>query len=150
VATTLAVAVAFLGSVALWWVYFDRGAVTGLRAIASSADPGRLAAGAYTRIHVVMVAGIIGAAAADEAVIAHPRSDVEVQTAAVILGGPLVYLLGTALYQRALGLPPPVSRLVAVGVLCALVPLALVTSALALSVLVLVVITGVALADLVA
>jgi low temperature requirement protein LtrA len=146
--TTVAVAVAFLGSVGLWWVYFDRGALTGLQAIVASADPGRIAAGAYTRIHVVMVAGIIGAAAADEAVIAHPRASVEVETATVILGGPLVYLLGTALYQRALGGPPPRSRLVGVAVLCALAPLAFVTSVLVLSVLALLVIAGVALADL--
>jgi low temperature requirement protein LtrA len=146
--TTLAAAVAFLGSVGLWWVYFDRGALSGLRAIVASADPGRLAAGAYTRIHVVMVAGIIAAAAADEALIAHPRASAEVETAAVVLGGPLVYLLGTALYQRALGGRPPVSRLVAVAALCALAPLALVTSVLALSFLALLVIAGVALADL--
>jgi low temperature requirement protein LtrA len=146
--TTVAVAVAFLGSVGLWWVYFDRGASTGLRAIVESADPGRLAAGAYTRIHVVMVAGIIGVAAADEAVIAHPDAAVEVETAAVILGGPLVYLLGTALYQRALGGALPVARLAAAAALCALAPIALVSSLLLLSALTLVVIAGVAIADL--
>jgi low temperature requirement protein LtrA len=146
--TTVAVAVAFLGSVALWWVYFDRGALTGLRTIVASADPGRLAAGAYTRVHVVMVAGIIGAAAADEVVIDDPGSAAEAATAAIILGGPLVYLLGTALYQRALGAAMPRSRLVAVVVLAALAPLAAVTSVLALSALALVVVAGVALADL--
>jgi low temperature requirement protein LtrA len=145
--TTVAVVVAFLGSVGLWWVYFDRDALTGLRVIAAAADPGRLAAGAYTRVHVVMVAGIIGAAAADEAVIAHPGAAVEVATAAVILGGPLVYLAGTALYQHALGGAFPRSRLVAMLVLVALSPLAFVTSALALSALALLVIAGVALAD---
>jgi low temperature requirement protein LtrA len=145
--TTAAVAVAFLGSVGLWWVYFNRGALTGLRAIAEAADPGRIAAGAYTRVHVVMVAGIIGAAAADEAVIAHPGAEVDAATAAVILGGPLVYLAGTALYHRALGGAPPRSRVVAVLALVALSPLAFVTSALTLSALALLVIAGVVVAD---
>jgi low temperature requirement protein LtrA len=148
--TTLAVAVAFLGSVGLWWVYFDRGAVSGLRAIATSSDPGRLARGAYTQVHVVMVAGIIGFAAADEATIAHPGAAVTAATAAMILGGPLVYLLGTALYQRSLGGALPWSRLVAAAVLVALVPLATVVSVLVLSTLALLVIAGVALADLAA
>jgi low temperature requirement protein LtrA len=145
---TLAVAVAFLGSVGLWWVYFDRGAVRGLRAIADAADPGRLARGAFSEVHVVMIAGIIAAAAADEATIAHPGAAVTTATAALILGGPLIYLAGTALYHRALAGGVPRSRLVAVAVLALLSPVAAVTSVLALSTLALAVIVGVVLADL--
>jgi low temperature requirement protein LtrA len=95
-----------------------------------------------------MVAGVIAAAAADEIFIAHPGASAEVATVAVILGGPLVYLLGTALYQRALGGGLPISRLVAAGVLVALTPLGFAASVLVLGTLALLVIAGVALADL--
>jgi low temperature requirement protein LtrA len=146
--TTAAAAVAFLGSVGLWWVYFNRGASTGQRTIVEADDPGRLALSAYTWVHVVMVAGIIGAAAADEATIAHPGEAASVATAAIILGGPLVYLAGTALFQRALTGTVPRSRLVAVVVLAALAPVGAVTSTLVLSALALAVVVGVALAEL--
>jgi low temperature requirement protein LtrA len=146
--TTLAVAIAFLGSVGLWWVYFDRGALRGLRAIAAAADPGRLARSAYTVIHVVMVAGIIAFAAADDETIAHPGEAATVATAALIFGGPLVYLLGTALYQRALTGDVPRSRLAGVAALAALSPLALVSSLLGLSAVAVAVIVGVVLAGL--
>ena len=63
---------AFAGSVALWWIYFDRSAEDGARVIAGSPDPGRLANSAYHLIHPVMVAGIIVAASADQEVLAHP------------------------------------------------------------------------------
>jgi low temperature requirement protein LtrA len=148
VEATLAVVVASLGSVGLWWIYFDRGAVRGRRAIASAEDPGRLARSAYTLIHVVMVAGIIGAAAADEATIAHPGDGVSIATAAVIVGGPLIYLMGTAFFNRALAGAFQGSRAVALVVLLVLALFAGAVSALVLSALVLAVVVGVALSDL--
>src|SRR5262245_59058299 len=67
-----AFAVAFLGSVAMWWIYFNIGAERGSEQIAHSDDPGRLGRLAYTYIHLLLVAGIIVSAAADELVLAHP------------------------------------------------------------------------------
>ena len=72
VETTAALAVAFVGSVAFWWIYFDRGAELAQEIIASSDDPGRLGRSAYSYFHIPMIAGIIVAAAADEELIAHP------------------------------------------------------------------------------
>src|SRR5439155_1562890 len=64
--------VAFAGSVALWWLYFDQSAGAAAEMIARSDDPGRLGRSAYHLIHPVMVAGIIVCAAADEKVLADP------------------------------------------------------------------------------
>jgi low temperature requirement protein LtrA len=47
-ATVSGLVVAFLGSVALWWIYFDRSAEVAGGIISSSEDPGRLARSAYT------------------------------------------------------------------------------------------------------
>ena len=64
--------VAFVGSVALWWLYFDQSAGAAAEMIARSDDPGRLGRSAYHLIHPVMVAGIIVSAAADEKVLSDP------------------------------------------------------------------------------
>ncbi|MBA2595737.1 MAG: low temperature requirement protein A [Chloroflexia bacterium] len=48
VETVLALIGAFIGSVSLWWLYFDRGAAAGRDAIARSGNPGWLARSAYT------------------------------------------------------------------------------------------------------
>ncbi len=71
-AVVAAFAVAFVDSVALWWVYFDRAAEDSSEAIGLAGDPGRLGRSAYTYFHVPMVAGIIVTAVADELTIAHP------------------------------------------------------------------------------
>ena len=54
--------IAFVGSVAMWVVYFNIGAERSSRLIAASSDPGRLARSGYTYLHIPIVAGIIVAA----------------------------------------------------------------------------------------
>lgn len=93
--------IAFLGSVALWWVYFDRAAGDAEHLIARSDDPGRLGRLAYTYLHIPMVAGIIVAAVGDELAIAHPLGHAGPEIAATVLGGPAIFLLGHLLFKRA-------------------------------------------------
>jgi low temperature requirement protein LtrA len=112
---------AVLGTILLWWIYFDTGAVRATRRIERARDPGRQARSAYTYAHALIVGGIIACAVADEIVLAHPRH-AEGMALAVILGGPIAYLLGTALFKwitndrRA----PPLSHLVGLALLGAL------------------------------
>ncbi len=112
--------VAFLGSVALWWVYFAHHAEEGLRRIRAAFDPARMGRAAYAYGHAVMVAGVIVAAVADELVIAHPRGDLDAATVWVILGGPALYLAGNALFNWALTGRVPATRLGAVAALALL------------------------------
>ena len=70
--TAAAFIVAFLGSVAMWAVYFNVGAERGSRHMASASDPGRLGRNGYTYLHILIVAGIIVSAVADELALAHP------------------------------------------------------------------------------
>jgi low temperature requirement protein LtrA len=97
----LAFLVAFVGSVALWWIYFDSGQQRGSRTIAESTDPGRLARLAYTYFHIPIVAGIIVSAVADEFVLMHPTGHTGFGVAAAILYGPAAFLVGTALFKKA-------------------------------------------------
>jgi len=100
-ATLAAFVVAFLGSVALWWVYFDVSFDAAEQMFASSSDPGRLGRFAYTYLHIPMVAGIIVTAVGDELVIAHPFGHATPDTVATVLGGPALFLAGHLLFKRA-------------------------------------------------
>jgi low temperature requirement protein LtrA len=127
-----ALVVAFATSAAIWWIYFDRGAEAGREMISSSEDPGRLGLIAYTYCHIPIVAGIIVAAAGDEISIAHPGDEVSTGEAALILGGPALYLLGHILFKLTIWGHISPSRLAGVCALAALAPLAVASSALVL------------------
>ena len=98
-ASVTAFVVAFGGSVALWWLYFDQSAEAAAEKIARSDDPGRLGRSAYHLIHPVMVAGIIVTAAADEQVLSHPGRVATTASAWMILGGPALFLAGHAAFK---------------------------------------------------
>jgi low temperature requirement protein LtrA len=113
---------AFLGSVALWWIYFNRAAEDSSGVIANAADPGRLGRSAYTYFHLPMVAGIIVAAVGDELAIADPSSAASLAASATVLGGPALFLAGHALFKWAMFKRLSVPRLGALVLLAALAP----------------------------
>jgi low temperature requirement protein LtrA len=124
-ATVAAFAIAFAGSVALWWVYFHRSADAGEEAMDRSDDRGRIARSAYTYSHLPMVAGIIVTAVGDELVIAHPLGHADAPTIAAVLGGPALFLAGHALFKYLVFGVVSAARLLAIGMLAAFVPVAL-------------------------
>lgn len=101
-ANIAAMAMSFIGSLAMWWLYFDTIAERGAHTISHSADPGRLARLAYTYIHVLLVAGIIVGAVADEFVLAHPVGHPHTGAALAVLGSAGLYLLGNLLFKWAI------------------------------------------------
>lgn len=125
--------VAFTGSVAMWVIYFNIGAERASRLIASSKDPGRLARSGYTYLHILIVAGIIVAAVGDDMALHHPGNRNDIGTAAVLIGGPALYLLGNALFKRLSAPNTPLSHLVGLGMLALLVLAVPVTTPLLLS-----------------
>jgi low temperature requirement protein LtrA len=132
-ATVSAFVVAFLGSVALWWIYFTRSAEVAREVISSSEDPGRLGRSAYTYFHLPMVAGIIAVAAADELTVAHPGEPGTLASITLTLGGTALFLAGHALFKWAVFGVLPWSRAVAVAALIALIPVGFALPTLALS-----------------
>jgi low temperature requirement protein LtrA len=144
----LCLVVAFLETAALWWLYFGAAAEHSRAAMAASEDPGRLARDAYTYIHVVIVAGIIGAAVGDDLLIAEPHEPLHGVGLAMVLGGPALYLLGESLFRRRMTGTVNPKRLAVVAVLVALALLGPHVSALALSALVAALLTGLALWEL--
>jgi low temperature requirement protein LtrA len=111
---------AFVGAVALWWIYFDRSADAAADVVVDSADPGRLGRSAYHLIHPIMVAGIILTAAADELVVQHPGATVHGDVTWLIVGGTGLFLLGHAAFKATVWRVIPWSRLAGVVVLAAL------------------------------
>jgi low temperature requirement protein LtrA len=112
--------VAFAGSVAMWWLYFDQSAAAAAGVIARSSDPGRLGRSAYHFIHPVMVAGIIVSAAADEKILADPAATASTASAWMILGGPALFLAGHAAFKLVVWRHVPWPRLAGIMVLALL------------------------------
>ncbi len=133
-ATVSAFVVAFLGSVALWWIYFARSEEAARVTFSSSEDPGRLARSAYTYFHLPMIAGIIAIAAADELTVAHPGEHGTLASVLLTLGGTILFLAGHASFKWAVFEMLSWARVVAIVALVALVPVGFVVPALALSV----------------
>jgi low temperature requirement protein LtrA len=138
---------AFLGSVALWWIYFDRSADDSAHHIESSDDPGRLARNAFHWVHPVIIAGIIVAAAGDEKVLEKPHAHGVMSTAWLVLGGAALYLAGHALFKVIVWRRVSVQRVAGVVALGLLLVAAPHLSALSLSFATLAVIVAVAAAD---
>src|SRR5260370_24126461 len=111
---------AFVGSAALWWIYFDRSAEAGARPIAASPGPARLGRSAYVFIHPIMVAGIIVAAAADAEGLAHPSRVGAAAATWMVLGGAALFLAGPALFIAVVWRVTPWSRIIAIIVLALL------------------------------
>ncbi len=99
-ATVGAFTLAFVGSLAMWWIYFHKGAEAGSEQISRASEPGRLARLAYTYLHMPIVAGIIVSAVADELVLKHPTGHSDISVVLSAIGGPLLFLLGTVLFKH--------------------------------------------------
>ena len=91
---------AFIGSVAMWWIYFDVGARRGSELIEHDERPGLIGRQAYTYGHIPIVAGIIVLAVADEQVLVHPTGHLEPFHIAALIGGALLFIGGTGLFKR--------------------------------------------------
>jgi low temperature requirement protein LtrA len=98
----LAFLAALAGSIAMWWIYFHRGAEAGSELISKSADSGRLARLAYTYLHMPIIAGIILTAVSDELVLKHPAGHSDLRTVLSTIGGPLLFLVGTILFKHTI------------------------------------------------
>jgi low temperature requirement protein LtrA len=100
--TVGAFASAFIGALAMWWIYFHKGAEAGSEQISNSSEPGRLARRAYTYLHMPIVGGIILSAVADELVLTHPADHSDLKTVVSAIGGPLLFLVGTILFKHSI------------------------------------------------
>ncbi len=108
----LVLAVAFVGTVALWWCYFHRAEEVGVRAVQEATRPSRLVGlGNYALI--LSVIGIIAIAVGDELAIAHPDDPTTLAVSLLVFGGPAIFLLAQLGFMRAATGSTPRSRVLA-------------------------------------
>jgi len=96
---TVAFGLAFLGTCALWWLYFNYVARIAQRRLELAPERTRMARDAYTYLHVIMVAGIIVAAVGNGLVIAHPAGRLPAREIAAVVAGPALYLFAHVLFR---------------------------------------------------
>lgn len=112
--------VSFIGSLAMWWVYFDVSSEAGSRKIQQVKDPGKLGL-IYNAIHIVLVGALIICAVGDELIVAHPDREMETEVVFVLIIGPVIYLLANSIYKYVTCRMVPLSHLIALGVLLLLI-----------------------------
>jgi low temperature requirement protein LtrA len=129
-------AVAFLETAALWWLYFGATAEQSRAVMSMSEDPARLARDAYTYLHLPIVAGIIAVAVGDDLLIREPHQALHGVALAMVLGGPALYLAGECLFHWRMTSSANAKRLTVAALLLLLAPVAGHLNALTLSALV--------------
>ena len=112
----------FLGTLAMWWLYFGTSSKAATRTITQSDEPGRIAA-YFHYVHAILLAGIIGTAVGNDLVVGHPHGAVKIAYALTLTAGPAVYLLGSAIYKKVVFGHVPLSHIAGAAVLLALLPL---------------------------
>lgn len=116
-----AFATAFVSTLAMWWIWFSKAHDAASDVITNSSDTGRVARRAYTYTPVLVVAGIVLTAVGDEMSLSHPGGPVDFATAAIVLGGPMLFLIGAQVFKlAAFGRWSP-SRLGGIAALAALI-----------------------------
>ena len=114
-----ALAIAFAGTVALWWCYFYRPEVIAAEAVEAADDAGAVGLrGTWTLVLIVLA--LIGIAVGDELAIAHPDHDPTLGFTLLAFGGPALFLLAQTLFMAQTTGAVSRSRVVALGVLVAL------------------------------
>jgi low temperature requirement protein LtrA len=142
--------VAFLGTAAMWWVYFNASWVVAARRLELSANRTQMARDAYTYLHVVIVAGVIIAAVGDELLLAHPDETLHGADVVALCAGPALYLFAMVLFRLRMAGTLSVKRLAGALACVACMALGSVLSALALATILVLVLVAVVTAEHVA
>ena len=136
-----ALAIAFLETSALWWLYFGEVAIHSRRQMQRSEQAVDLARDGYTYLHLPIVAGIILSAVGADYLAAHPGRALGGAEAAVTLAGPIVYLLGELLFRLRMIRRGSRKRCTALAALAALGAVATAVPAIVLGLLITLVLT---------
>ncbi|RLP86456.1 low temperature requirement protein A [Micromonospora sp. CV4] len=142
-----ALVVVFLIVVLMWRIYIYRAGELLTEAIAKSARPSLLGQSAAVT-HLIMVAGIGGAAVTSKLVIDRPFGETPPSWIAVILGGPALFLLGRGVLDYTVFARVSRSRLVGLVLLGGVAPVTYLLPPLVVALLAMIVLAAVAVANL--
>jgi low temperature requirement protein LtrA len=114
-ALLLAVALAFMITVALWWLFFDIHAERTLSRLRDADEERGHLARKVSYLQIPAIAGIIVVAVANELVISHPGKPLAGREVAVLAAGPIAYLLGSVVFKALILRAQWAQRLAAAG-----------------------------------
>ncbi|WP_346840070.1 low temperature requirement protein A [Microbulbifer sp. SAOS-129_SWC] len=134
-ATVKAFVSAFVATVAMWWIYFNLAVEHANEEIAAAENTGAVGRLVYTYVHLLIIAGIVVVAAADEFVLAHPSGHTPARVVWAAIGGAVLYLGGNLLFKWLIFRSHPRSHYVGILLLLLLIPGGLFLPPLALGVL---------------
>ncbi|MGO8242394.1 low temperature requirement protein A [Rhizobium johnstonii] len=109
--TSVVFVTGFIGTVAMWWLYFRFGHGRAAHRIEHEETPGSLARQAFTYGHIPILAGIIVHAVAVEFMFSHPHETGDLGIAAAVLGGSGLFLIGNLWFKGATSGRMPLSHL---------------------------------------
>jgi low temperature requirement protein LtrA len=95
----LALVIAFTGTVALWWCYFQRAESIGVEVAEAADDAGAVGWWGTVTLTLIVLA-LIGIAVGDELAIAHPGDDATLGFTVLTFGGPALFLLAQVFFLR--------------------------------------------------
>ncbi|WP_422770074.1 low temperature requirement protein A [Plantactinospora sp. WMMC1484] len=142
-AHTVALVVVFAVKVMIWRIYIGGAGELMAATIARSADPIRLSQ-LTALLHLVMVAGIIGTAVTSKLVIGRPFGDTPGSWTAVVVGGPMLFLIGRGALGYIVFARVSWAFVIGLPLLAALAAAAPLVPPVALALGVLIILTGVA------
>jgi low temperature requirement protein LtrA len=145
-ARSAAFLISFTTTVLLWRIYIYRAGELLAAAVTASANPARIGRSA-SYAHLIMVAGIVVTATADELVVAHPSGHLRPAWIAVILGGPALFLAGRARLEYTVFSRVSKDRLIGLLVLAAVAPAMLLAPPLVAAATATAVLAGIAVVD---
>jgi low temperature requirement protein LtrA len=109
--------IGFIGTVAMWWLYFRFGHERAAHRIEHTDTPGSIARQAFTYAHIPVLAGIIVHAVAVEFMFEHPHETGSLAIAASVLGGSGLFLIGNLWFKGATSGRLPLSHLAGIVIL---------------------------------
>ncbi|MEU8088173.1 low temperature requirement protein A [Micromonospora sp. NPDC049101] len=146
IGSVAAFAVAFITTVLLFRVYLFRAGQLLPEAIRATAEPAHLIREAFLA-HVLMVTGIVTVAVGYEIVIEHPFGHTEAAWILVVLGGPMLFLIGRALVEHAVFDRVSHSRIIGALALAGAAPFMILLPPLAVAGTAVAVLAGIAASD---
>lgn len=139
----IAAIVSFIGSLSMWWIYFDVSSEAATHKIQNSVNPGLLGL-KYHAVHVILVGAIIICAVGDELVGSEPSATVTYTSLYVLIFGPILYLLANLVFKWITCHVISVSHSIAIIILLLLIPVSFFVSILVINSIVVIIFIGIA------
>lgn len=115
--TILVLCSAFAGTVLMWWIYFHDSQERVSDKAEHSQRPQKTAQYLFTYGHLPIVAGVILTAVGEDFALSSPYEKGEFNHAIALLGGPAVFLVGTAWMKSVAAATTPYSHLTGIALL---------------------------------